>query len=65
MALTEQTVQCPYCWETIEILIDPQDVGQQYVEDCQVCCQPINFHIYERVSDGIEGSVQAHVGRDD
>jgi hypothetical protein len=43
--LTEQIVGCPYCGEAIEILIDPQDAGDQYVEDCQVCCRPITFNI--------------------
>ena len=41
--LTEQDINCPYCGETISVLIDPEDSGQQYVEDCQVCCKPITF----------------------
>ena len=41
--LAEQDVNCPYCGETISVLIDPEDSGQQYVEDCQVCCKPITF----------------------
>lgn len=43
--LTEEIVYCPYCGEAIEVLIDPQEVGQQYIEDCQVCCKPILFTI--------------------
>ena len=43
--LEEQTVACPYCGETLEVLIDPQDVGHEYIEDCQVCCKPIVFTI--------------------
>ena len=34
-------VSCPYCGESSELLVDP--VGgpiQEYVEDCEVCCQP-------------------------
>jgi len=34
-------VQCPYCWEMLEISIDPSVPEQEYVEDCQVCCNPI------------------------
>ena len=41
--LTEQDINCPYCGETITILIEPEDSGQQYIEDCQVCCKPITF----------------------
>jgi hypothetical protein len=43
--LTEQTISCPYCAETIDVLIDPQDAGHQYIEDCQVCCRPITFNV--------------------
>ncbi len=43
--LTEETVNCPYCGEAIEVLIDPQEAGQQYIEDCQVCCKPIIFNV--------------------
>lgn len=32
---------CPYCGETIELLVDPSAGGQQYIEDCSVCCRPI------------------------
>ena len=43
--LSEQIVSCPYCGEAIEVLIDPQEVGHQYIEDCQVCCKPIIFNV--------------------
>ncbi|MCK5355581.1 MAG: CPXCG motif-containing cysteine-rich protein, partial [Methyloprofundus sp.] len=32
---------CPYCGETIDLLIDESEAEQNYIEDCQVCCQPI------------------------
>ena len=35
------SAQCPYCGETIELLIDCEALDQQYTEDCQICCQPI------------------------
>lgn len=40
-SLEEQLISCPYCGEQIEVLIDQQEVGHEYVEDCQVCCKPI------------------------
>jgi hypothetical protein len=39
------TVQCPHCWESIEVLVDPSVEEQEYVEDCQVCCQPLLFTV--------------------
>jgi hypothetical protein len=43
--LAEQVVSCPYCGEAIEVLIDNQEAGQEYIEDCQVCCKPIIFKV--------------------
>ncbi|MCH8060729.1 MAG: CPXCG motif-containing cysteine-rich protein [Proteobacteria bacterium] len=43
--LTEQIVQCPYCGENIDLLVDQSVPQQTYVEDCQVCCRPINFDV--------------------
>ena len=40
-SLAEQVVSCPYCGESIEVLLDHQEAGHQYIEDCQVCCKPI------------------------
>ena len=39
--ITETHISCPYCGESISILVDDSLPEQQYVEDCQVCCRPI------------------------
>ncbi|WP_086929766.1 CPXCG motif-containing cysteine-rich protein [Agarilytica rhodophyticola] len=44
MNLIEATLQCPYCWEMLNILVEPGVDEQSYVEDCQVCCSPILIH---------------------
>jgi len=36
-------ITCPYCGESIEILVDCSVESQGYIEDCQVCCRPINL----------------------
>jgi hypothetical protein len=41
--LSTRKVQCPYCGESIEVLIDCSEPQQDYIEDCQVCCCPIDF----------------------
>jgi transcription elongation factor Elf1 len=38
-----QTIHCPYCGEPLDIAVDVSAGDQQYVEDCQVCCRPINM----------------------
>lgn len=37
----EHFFQCPYCWEEISMLLDSSISKQTYVEDCEVCCNPI------------------------
>ncbi len=37
----EHFFQCPYCWEEISMLLDTSVAQQTYVEDCEVCCNPI------------------------
>ncbi|AOY88491.1 hypothetical protein BKP64_10130 [Marinobacter salinus] len=44
-ALDSVLIQCPYCWESLDISVDPSVPEQEYVEDCQVCCQPILIHV--------------------
>ena len=39
--LQDFNAECPYCGEPIALLIDLSVADQEYVEDCQVCCQPI------------------------
>lgn len=34
---------CPYCWEPISMLLDISVPVQSYIEDCEVCCNPIEI----------------------
>lgn len=43
--MIEHFFQCPYCWETISMLIDESQNRQKYIEDCEVCCNPIQLQI--------------------
>ncbi len=43
------TVQCPYCGEPFETSVDASAGMCSYVEDCQICCQPIEMEL--RVDD--------------
>lgn len=51
---TEFWVTCPYCFESMEIYIEP-DVSGEFVQDCEVCCQPWRIRL-TRDADG-DGSV--------
>jgi hypothetical protein len=39
------TVECPYCGEAFETSADGSAGSCTYVEDCQVCCQPIEMEL--------------------
>ena len=39
----EHFFACPYCWEEISMVLDTSVTSQTYVEDCEVCCNPIEI----------------------
>jgi hypothetical protein len=39
--LSTVNAYCPYCGEPIELIVDGSQQEQTYIEDCQVCCRPI------------------------
>ena len=43
--MEEHFFQCPYCWENISMLVDLSVSHQSYVEDCEVCCNPIQITV--------------------
>ena len=43
--LQTHNISCPYCGENIDVIVDCSETEQDYIEDCQVCCRPINFYI--------------------
>jgi hypothetical protein len=45
-ALEESTIMCPYCGENFTVLVDCSVREQSYIEDCEVCCRPIEFHLH-------------------
>ncbi|MBI4249240.1 MAG: CPXCG motif-containing cysteine-rich protein [Elusimicrobia bacterium] len=34
-------IECPYCGENFEIGLDPSSEFQSFVNDCEICCKPI------------------------
>ena len=50
-------LQCPYCGEQIEVVVDCSVKRQEYVEDCSVCCRPITLSVVS--SHGEVASIEA------
>ena len=47
----EQHLQCPYCRQAITVLLDTGVDGfSEIVDDCEVCCRPIEIAYY--IEDG-------------
>ncbi len=50
-----RSIACPYCGEHFDAALDPSAGSARYVEDCQICCQPIEFDLEVDHDGGVEG----------
>lgn len=50
----EYFFECPWCGEEISMLVDLTVPSQTYIEDCEVCCRPIQIH-YQSSGREVEG----------
>jgi len=54
LIMEEHYFTCPYCWEQISMLMDDSVTNQEYIEDCEVCCNPIQIKVRFQNSEIIE-----------
>lgn len=50
----EHFFTCPYCWQEISFVLDLSAGEQCYIEDCEVCCRPIQIR-YSADGDDVAG----------
>ena len=43
MNIIEHFFDCPHCGERISMLLDLSVPEQSYIEDCEVCCRPVEI----------------------
>jgi transcription elongation factor Elf1 len=43
--MIEHYFDCPHCWENQLKMIDSSVEIQNFIEDCEVCCNPIEFDL--------------------
>ena len=55
----EYFFMCPYCWQEISMLLDTSVTHQTYIEDCEICCNPIEID-YHTDRDGFIASFSAN-----
>ncbi len=53
--LITHRVSCPYCGERFEAQLDLSSGSHALVEDCHVCCRPIDFEIEVDALGGLGG----------
>ncbi len=41
--MIEHYFDCPHCWENQLKMIDSSVIHQNFIEDCQICCNPLEF----------------------
>ena len=58
--ISEERCHCPFCAEPITLVVDFSAGSQTYIEDCQVCCQPMEISV-SVAADG-EQTVQVACG---
>ena len=55
--LAETEITCPHCGEVFPLQIDTSQPEQTLIEDCTVCCRPINLSLQCRPGSIIEIAV--------
>jgi phage terminase large subunit GpA-like protein len=56
--ITEAEILCPHCGEEFPLQIDTSQREQSFVEDCTVCCRPIQLTVRSRPGEIID----LHIG---
>lgn len=56
----ERFFDCPHCGQSVSVLLDLSVSDQEYIEDCEVCCRPIEI----RYAVGSDGEIEFEGGRD-
>lgn len=44
--LSTESLTCPWCDAPITVVVDASAGEQTYVEDCEVCCQPLTITLH-------------------
>lgn len=52
--IVETEIACPHCGESFPLLVDTTQREQSLVEDCSVCCRPINLTIVSEPGEVID-----------
>jgi hypothetical protein len=52
-----ESIQCPFCGQSFELVIDTSVASQRFTTDCEICCRP--FEVLAECEPGEVLSVEA------
>jgi hypothetical protein len=57
---TTETIQCPFCGQSFELVIDTSVASQRFTTDCEVCCRPSEVSVECESGEVISVDVQGN-----
>jgi transposase-like protein len=55
-----ESVQCPFCGQTFDIVVDTSVAFQRFTTDCEICCRP--FEVIAQCEPGEIQSLEVRAG---
>jgi hypothetical protein len=52
------TIQCPYCGQSFELVVDTTLAEQRFTTDCEICCRPFDVVVRCEAGDILSVEVQ-------
>jgi transcription elongation factor Elf1 len=49
-----KTIECPFCGEPNDVFVETSEGSQNFIQDCEVCCQPIGIRARVHGEDDVE-----------
>jgi hypothetical protein len=43
--LISESIQCPYCGQAFDLVVDTSLESQEFFTDCEICCRPITARV--------------------
>ena len=53
-----ENIQCPFCGQSFELVIDTSVASQQFTTDCEVCCRPFEVFVESEPGEVLSLDVQ-------
>jgi transcription elongation factor Elf1 len=54
-----ETIQCPFCGQNFELMLDTSAGSQNFTTDCEICCRPLQVRAEFEHGETLSLDVQA------